>query len=456
MIRVRNLWVRREEGPWIVRGVSLHLAPGKVVGITGPSPSGKSTLLLALSSLIPYYLEGEVRGELHLPEEPFDKVGIVFQNPETQILEERVEDELAFPLENRGYPREEIERRIREVASLLDIEHLLERDTWELSGGEKQRVVLATALVHDPDILLLDEPTTDIDPEGARKVYTILRELARKGKSILVIEKRRYLLERYADEIYRMEGGRLLPYEKPKERKPHPFSTGNGETVIEVRGASYLYDGEHGVRNIDLTIRRGDSVLLVGPNGSGKTTLLKLLIGLQRPQKGEIRVFGRRIEEWTPPELSRKVGFLFQNPDHQIFADTVYEEVAFYVRRAGLPEKNVERALKMFGLWERRDDPPDVLSGGEKQKLLLATLMAADVDVFLLDEPTTSLGDEDVLTLLEHLRSLNALGKTLVVTTHNLFLVPFFKRIYSVVNGEIKEGCIWSSGTTGEAPSFTE
>jgi energy-coupling factor transport system ATP-binding protein len=393
-------------------------------------------------------------------------VGMVFQDPETQFVVDTVEAELVFAMENHNLPQATMRKRVEEVLDQLSIAPLRHRRISTLSGGEKQRVAIAAVLTLQPQVLVLDEPTSQLDPQAAEEVLTVLQKLnADLGLTVILSEHRLERVVQYADRIVYLPGaGQPLVEGTPQEvlpRLPHlppllelgvrlgwqplpltikearrfagtlalapavPALTASpADTSVEVaiEDLWYAYEGHAALRGVTLQIRRGEMVALMGRNGSGKTTLLKHLVGLLTPQRGRVRVREQDTRQTTMEELVRVVGYVPQNPNALLFADTVAEELAFTRRSHGLPAQEPQALLAQVGLGEHADRYPRDMSVGERQRVALAAILAAQPQLLLLDEPTRGLDYGQKQLLARTLREERARGHTVILSTHDVEL----------------------------------
>jgi energy-coupling factor transporter ATP-binding protein EcfA2 len=404
--------------------VSLEVDSGELVCLLGLSGSGKSTLLRALAGLVPHFHGGRFAGRVEVggrdtrsarPSELAGTVASVFQDPEDQVVFTGVEHEIAFGLENLGVAPGEIYDRVLDALRLLDAEQLAGRRTQELSAGELQRVCVASALALRPRLLLLDEPTSQLDPDAAE---LLLEHAAGLGCAVVVSEQRPALPLERCDRVVFLEEGRVvldgtrseglswLADEHPAflEHEPGGLGAGRiaGEVLCRVERASFAY-GPRVVSVPDLELRRGEIVALTGPNGSGKTTLGKLATGLLEPAAGLVRREGR-------------ASYLSQDPGRYVVAERVDEEVALGV---GGDLESARRALELLGLAGFDGRHPRDLSSGERERLGLASVLVTEPDVLVLDEPTRGMDPERKLELAALLRVQAGVRATLVVT-HDL------------------------------------
>ncbi len=512
IIRIKNLSYRPLAADQdVLKTISLELRKGDFALLLGPSGCGKSKLTLCLNGLIPHLDQGEMRGVVevagkdtrtHQVHEFSPTIGMVFQNPDDQILSLRVVDEVAFGVENQGLPHEEIVRRVEEFMQLLEISHLKDRLTFAISGGQKQRVSIASNLVMLQEVLVLDDPTTDLDPVGKAEIVHTLGHLRDEmGKTLLVIEHDLTDLIELANRIIVMEDGRVVHDGAPGEIFSHHYEDlvrlgvnlpqhveiahallqsgcqvlrfpvlkedafavfqkfledqpglltksgravpRKGEPVISVRELEFSYDpGTPILRKLNFDIQRGEFVAIIGANGSGKSTLVNNLVGLLRPDRGQIVIDGHDTRETRVSDLVSDIGYVFQNPDHQLFANTVEDELRFSLRVRNLPEGEAERritdTLDIVGLEHLRDRHPFSFSRGQRQNLAVATALIHDPKLILLDEPTTGQDRRNLSGLLGMLSRLNQQGNTTIMITHDMDIVAAYAtRVIVMADGEI-------------------
>ena len=477
-------------------GLSFAWQKGELVALMGRSGAGKSTLCYALNGLVPNLLAGEWSGHLVVNgfdtrDRPVwqqaDSVGVVFQDFEAQLVSTNVERELAFPLEHHseGLSGTEFASRIASALAHVGLTGLERRNPLSLSGGQRQRLVIGSTLVTNPAVVALDEPGTDLDPAGRRTLTTLLRQLTAKGTTILLADHDSEDLIG-ADRLCILDEGLLVWDGRPRDFFGHPehialaerygvrplpiaecFSklglphlpltveeawavasehkldiTGrsedaetphDGKPVIEIEQVSYAYQpGSPVLSTVDLTVREGEFVALVGHNGSGKSTLAALLNGLLLPTEGRVLINGQDTRVTDAGHLASHVGFVFQNPDHQIFSETVEEEVSFAPRNLGcdltLGRTRVADALHAVGL----DAPhirgldPFSLTKGERQRVAVASVLAAQPRILIFDEPTTGLDARETDRMMGMIQRLNRQGHTIIIITHALGLVAAY------------------------------
>ncbi len=424
LVRVERLTFAYPEAQEALSDVSLELEPGEVVALLGPSGSGKSTLLRALAGLVPHFHGGRFAGRVEVcgldtrrarPAELAGSVATVFQDPEDQVVMTRVENEVAFGLENLGVAPGEIWPRVEESLAAVGAQHLWGRRVIELSGGELQRVCLASALALRPQLLLLDEPTSQLDPEAATRFLETLRAT---GVTVVLSEQRIARALSLADRVVFVEGGRVLldaprgtavdwlDAERPGWLSADPHAPGgpSGQAALRLDGVTYAYGGEPpAVVESSLAVARGEIVALEGPNGSGKTTLAKLAAGLLEPAAGTVTRAGR-------------AGYLSQDPGRYLVKESALDEVGLAV---GGDRELARAALDRVGLgWAAGRHPRD-LSSGERERLGVAAVAVARPDVLILDEPTRGIDPDRKAALAAWLSEEAARGAAVLVVTHD-------------------------------------
>jgi energy-coupling factor transport system ATP-binding protein len=416
-------------GP-VLDDVSLALADGEHVALLGPSGSGKSTLLRALAGLVPHFHGGRIAGRVVVagidtrevrPTELAGTVASVFQDPEDQVVMARVINEVAFGLENTGVAPDAIWPRAEDALALVGAEHLADRLTAELSGGELQRVALASALALRPRLLLLDEPTSQLDPDGAEAFFDLVE---RVGCAVLVSEQRPARPLAHVDRVLFMDGGRIV-LDAPREEAVEWLAANRPlflphapDVVARVRGARYSYGDRVAIDNASLEVRRGEVVALVGPNGAGKTTLARIAAGLLEPEAGEV--------------THLRAAYLTQDPGRHLVTEHALDEVSL-----GADEARARVALEQVGLSAHASRHPRDLSAGERERLALAAVLATEPDFLVLDEPTRGVDPERKAALAKLLRAQAPQRGTLVVT-HDL---PWAAEVADrIVELDVREG----------------
>jgi energy-coupling factor transport system ATP-binding protein len=490
--------------PPILHDVSLTVGEGEVVALVGPTGSGKSTLLNICAGVIPHYVSGELTGRaavlsMDTRESTLAKLvtrmAVVTQDPENQLFNLFVADEVVWGMENRGLDRETIRQRLDHALGFFNIRHLRDRITYDLSGGEKQRVVLAANYAPSPRLFILDSPTSQLDPIGSEQVLQGIRHLAQEGHAILVVEEKlddlwslvdrvvlldegtiqldipRVNLDQHIDRFAEANivlpqlvelGARLrrsglaippLPPEPDCAAEilgplvvtpPSPPPTGPAlypaagprqasarPTRLAVSNLGFTYPPPRrteALKRINLELQAGAVVALVGQNGSGKTTLARCLSGMLKPTTGRVFVDGRDIQRMSIRERAHYVGYVFQNPDQQIFKDPVLEDVMFGPMNLGVSRAEAlevsQRVLVALGLWDKRDVHPFRLSKGDRQRLAIAAIVAMRSSFIIIDEPTTGQDMQQshaIMSLLVEMA--REFDQTVLAITHAMHLV---------------------------------
>jgi energy-coupling factor transport system ATP-binding protein len=492
-LSVQNLsFSYRQSKEAVLRDVSFEAEAGQVILIAGASGSGKTTLMRCINGLIPHsYKGGDLSGIVRVfDQEPKDStllkisqmVGTVLQNPEKQIVASYVGNELAFGLENLGVPRPEMIRRIDNLLGHLGLLPLRNRETFQLSGGEKQKVVVGGILILEPSILLLDEPLANLDPFSVRETLLLIRRLADEGKTVLIIEHRvEDVLKIMPDKIlFLVDGqqryfGDVAGFEAvadPHEVKlPAPLllkrlraaglaARGNGRAtpllsasattpLVQFRNVSFWYEPEQPVlKEIDFAVNPGDVIAILGPNGAGKTTLVKHAIGLLKPRQGQVAVNGQDSKSISVAQMAHTLGYVFQSPSHMLFAPNVREELAFGPRNLGFDEAtiatNVTAALKLVDLEEKADAPPLALSFGQQKRVTIAAVVAMNSRILVMDEPTAGQDYRHYTDFMDHILHPRAGSpwsdafEAVIFITHDLDLaISYANRILLLSDGRI-------------------
>lgn len=468
--------------------INLTIGQGEFIVITGSVASGKSALCHCLTGAVPHFfpahLEGEVRvdgrnlREMTLPRIA-GLVGYMMQDPQNQIFSVTVGEDIAFGPGNLGLPRQEVRDRVTGALDFVGLKGFQDRAPETLSGGEAQRAVLAGVLALQPRLLVLDQPAAELDPAGRKDIYSRLGALIQTGQSsIIMVTEHPEELEQYATRYLVMDKGKIMvsapvlpgihhamppnvhhsvPSHVQQPVAPHIRQTlpryGQGaqsgdssrkDEAVALEKCTYIYpDGQVGCRDVSLTLCRGELVALAGLNGSGKTTVARHFNGLVRPAPGWVRVFGRDLQEWGLKAVREKVGFLFQNPDYQIFAGSVREEVEFGLKIRKLPseeiKRRVARVLEITGLTPCVDIHPHRLSRGQRQLLALASILACEPEIIVADEPTAGLNRSMAAAIAGHLKKMADTGCAVLVVTHDLELAAgYANRVVAMHKGEIR------------------
>lgn len=489
---------------------SLTLPVGEVIVVAGPSGVGKSTFLRCINGLVPHFSGGTLTGNVRVlgldpveatPQVMSRQVGFVFQDPEAQFVMDRVEDEIAFALENAAMSPQEMRVRVEETLDLLDLAPLRARPLAELSGGEKQRVAIAAALALRPAILVLDEPTSQLDPKSAEDVLNALVRLNNDlGLSVLLAEHRLERVLPFADQLLYLPGkGREAVLGDPREIllampevpplaevakrlgwSPLPLtikeglrfsrgakvpvavdayvvsSPGTQDQLVAAEDIGVRYGPMPVLHHLDFALGSGEIVAVMGRNGSGKSTLLKTLVGLVRPQSGRVLVMGQESARMDVATICQRVGYLPQDPNSLLFADTVMDELWFTLRNHGYavegkgngkgasqspsikPPIEPRALLDELGIGALADAYPRDLSVGERQRVALAAILVVKPQALLLDEPTRGLDMGAKARLADLLMGWRDTGMGIAVVTHDVELAALIAdRVVLMSQGEI-------------------
>ena len=488
--------------------ISFTAEKGEFIGIIGENGAGKSTLSQAFCGLVPQFYKGAYGGKVTVDgiaaattptAELCKKVGLIFQNPFNQLsgAKDTVWDEVAFGLENFGVPAEQIHERLDKVLRQLDIWQFREKNPFDLSGGQMQRVAIASVLAMEPEILLLDEPTSQLDPQGSEEVFHTVELLAKTGITIFMIEQKMEKLASYCDKILLLHEGKQIDFDTPEkifsrpdlaelgicppyvtrycieqnlfrpdgtypvtmedvkrvlkrnmERKvtlpqlTDPVLTEVPEDRFAVRNLKFSYTEDHPIfENFQLSLDQRPTAI-IGQNGAGKTTLVRLLKGLLKPSAGTILYQGEDISRRTVASLAGQVGYVFQNPDDQIFKYKVIDEVMFGPLNIGMPkEKAKEKAMEALALTELTSyagENPYDLELSQRKLVAIASVLAMDTDVIILDEPTIAQDYRGKEIIRNIITSLSGQGKLVLAILHDMdFVAQCFSRVVVLAHGQL-------------------
>jgi energy-coupling factor transport system ATP-binding protein len=500
----------RGEKKQALEGISLDIPRGEFLTVMGASEAGKSTLATCLNGLIPHYMRGKLKGEvliqgrkttdLTVPELA-EVVGIVFQDFEAQLFSTNVELEVAFGPENFAVPWDEIKRRIDENLSYVGLEAFRNRPPFTLSGGQKQKLAVASVLAMKPKILVMDEPTTDLDPISKQGIFDITNKLRLQDDITLIVVEHETEETLNANRIALIQAGKLVKVGPARQilqqvdlleelgvmplgipcffkaawpsddlpLTPDEGLTAFTQSTLKISSAKYIQlvdndrqtagqlsepiiqckqlehsypNGVKAIQGIDLEINKGEMVAIIGQNGSGKTTLAKHFNGLLMPTGGNVWVNGKPTVEQGIFNLGQRVGYVFQNPDHQIFSEFVFDEVAFSPRLRGISEKEVKErvheALEAVGLEGYEKEDPFSLTKSGRQRVAVAAVLSIQPDVLILDEPTTGLDYREQCSMMNMVQRLNERGSTTIFVTHHMWVVAkYARKVYVVKDGKI-------------------
>ena len=495
-----------------LKNVSFKLERGKILLITGAAGAGKTTLCRCTNGLIPHFFGGKLEGEVKVrgySTKEYDIgffssfVGFLFQDPSSQLVAPSVLDEVAFGPENLGLPKDEILKRVKKALKLTRLEGYEDRVPQTLSGGEQQACALASIIAMEPEVYVLDEPTSNLDPIGTLNVFRVIKDLAEKEKrTMILVEHKLSEAVPIADYMLVLDKGQIKLFGKPAEvfnnmgklkeiglKIPHvalvaeflmnkgyhvdniPLTLDEGEKllrkylndkaplpsfdakddnkprgkpIIKVEDLWHVYMpmNVEALKGVSLTVYEHEFLAIIGQNGSGKTTLVKHFNGLLKPTKGRVEVFGMDTREYEIADLAKKVGYVFQNPDNQLFSRTVYDELAFGPKNLGLSKEEIDERVKetaeILGLQDYLDKNPMNLSKGERQKVAVASTLTMKPDVLIVDEPTTGQDHRTAKAMMDFYKKLNEEGKTIIIITHDIDLAAeYADRIVVMWQGKV-------------------
>lgn len=492
----------------VLDGIDFEADKGQFIGIIGENQAGKSTLCQAFAGLVPTMFRGAYGGKVIIDgveasKVPIavlcQKVGLVFQNPFNQLsgAKDTVFEEIAFGLQNLGIPREEIGKRVEKALKLLDIIEYKDRNPFDLSGGQIQRVAIASILAMEPEVLVLDEPTSQLDPQGSEDVFLVVEKLAKTGITIIMVEQKMEKLAAYCDKILLLHRGVQVAYDVPERifsrddlrelgvEPPVYTQVSKALSVYRKEGDELLYpvtlnqihdhkdqfpltllktareqkadwdediftikdlefhyvSGAPVIENLTLSLDTRPTAV-IGQNGAGKTTLVKLLKGLLKPKAGTILLEGEDISGRTVAQLAKRVGYVFQNPDDQIFKNQVLEEVMVGPLNIGMTRKEGEQrareALEMVGLLHAEKENPYDLDLSERKMVAIASVVAMDPKVLILDEPTIAQGARGREVLGQLIRTMTERGKFVLAILHDMdFVARYFERVIVMAGGKV-------------------
>ena len=477
--RVNNISYKyTKDGEEVLKNVSFSIEKGKVTAIVGPSGCGKSTLVQIFSQVIPKLINnGELEGSFDVPKDTF--VSVVSQNPENQLFGYGVEDAIAFGLENIGMPQEEIVERMEYVLDLLNLQYLRKRSVDNLSGGQRQSVCIASVLAMKPDILIMDEPVSSLDPNGKKMVQDILGQLSNSGNTTVLVDNNLVWSAGIVDHVIGLlEGevvfdgsrdeffknfelqeklGVIIPQEvelyqelskqfqdidlfytvdeafaqlqgkvKKKEILQKEALKEEMEPIITVQQlVKQFNDGFTALDHVDAQLPKGKVIAILGQNGSGKTTFVRHLNGLHKPTSGEVLYKGTSILGKTVAQISKNIILVFQHPEHMLFEETVEKELTFCARMQEVPfsEEHITEVLEHYHLEKERETFPLNLSMGKKHMLTILSVLFSSADVIILDEPTLGMDGFLIEDLEKMIADLKAAGKTIIMISHEIPLV---------------------------------
>ena len=494
----------------VLQNINLEIERGKFTVIMGKTGAGKTTLALLSNGIIPQLLEGKVKGTIvstgmdlsqYRIQTITKNVGLVLQDPETQIFGRTVEEDVAFGPRNYLVSREEIYQRIDLALERVRLNGYQKRTTSQLSGGEKQRLAIAGILAMNPMVIILDEPTSELDPVGREEIYATIQDLqVDKNMTVVAVEHSSQEISEKADEIVVIDDGKVGWKGKPAEffrdinlvnsygvkpipvgalgwvlyqkgyidKEQIPLTTDEAFSliskllgtrklikepsikppqekapVIQIKDLSYKYEnGAEALHNIDLTVYKGDFIALIGQNGAGKTTLAKTLNSIYKPTSGTVLVCGKNTVNEDPSTLAAHIGYVFQNPDNQIFCSTVYKELKYGLKNTAMSADEIDARIhevsKLLNIEGVLSEHPFSLGKGERQKIAVASILALKPEILVIDEPTTGQDWIGIQGMMKLIDQLHKNGTTIVMITHDMdVVVKYADRVIILNKGTI-------------------
>ena len=456
-----------------VYDINLTIPSGQVVLFCGASGCGKTTVTRLINKLAPSYYFGELKGEVLIDGvdsskaslyELSKKIGSVFQNPRSQFFSVDSTSEIAFGCENTGVPREEMYRRIGQVADSLNIEHLLDRNLFALSGGEKQKIACASVAAMQPEIFILDEPSSNLDLHTIFDLKEVIRKWKEQGKTVIIAEHRLYYLMELVDRIIYMENGRIVrdfpadEFKKIKEEELHQMGLRSGKLInfkikenkynaetFSFFNLSFSYGKQKFLDIPEIQVPYGAIVGILGHNGAGKSTLANSICGFERKTKGSLNYKGKTL---TPKYWKNISYMVMQDVNHQLFTETVLDEILLSMDEDGKTAKDkAKEILKELNLYELSKLHPLSLSGGQKQRVAIGSAIAGDKELLIFDEPTSGLDYRHMLAVSKLMKRLSREGRTVFIITHDPELLQeCCDYLLFMENGKL----LWSGDRTKE------
>lgn len=480
-----------------LNNINIEINKGEIILILGSSGSGKSTLAKCITGSVPNFYGGSIKGDIHIEGALINQISqrkraseitMVFQDPEKQLIMDKVHREIAFGLENIACNEEQIKRRVWESLQYLNISDLGYREINSLSGGQKQKVAIASAIAYMPNCIIMDEPTSQLDPTSSEEIINIIKKINEElGITIIIIEQRIGKWFEIADNIALMDKGEVIFYGDKEElyHKRDKYSTSflpsylkicnslmieqmpkglkeargvlsrfdynytnklslaySEKNIIEVKNITCSYAEQKAIKNLSINIKEGDLLGVLGANGAGKSTFLKAIMGLVK-YSGSIKLLEEEVKKLKLKEIAKFIGYISQNPNDYISKETVYDELKFTMNNFNIDDESViEETLKNLGIYHLRDINPRDTSGGERQRIAIASMLVLSPKILLLDEPTRGLDYDAKRELGNILKKLKQKGTTIIMVTHDVeFAAQCCNSFMLMFNGEkVSEG----------------
>lgn len=429
-----------------LENINLNIKEGEVILLCGESGCGKTTLTRFLNGLIPNFFDGKRKGEVYLNDDSViqmpiyeisEQIGSVFQNPKTQFFNVDTTSEIVFGCENLGIAEDEIKRRLKEVVNDFNLKNLLDKNIFKLSGGEKQKIACASISAVHPKILVLDEPSSNLDSISSWHLEEIIKKWKSQGKTVIIAEHKLFYLENVLDRVIFIKNGKINEEWSISDFKnidlrdlglrqlnldnlnaKHKEYYSNGQKLLELKNFKFKYD-KTPVLDIDrVKIPKNEIIAIIGKNGAGKSTFANCLCGLKRSCKGELIFDEKALKR---KDRLKKTYMVLQDVNHQLFTESVLDEILL-----SMDEEDIELAediLTNLNLIHLKDSHPMALSGGEKQRVAIASAIASKKEILIFDEPTSGLDLKNMMKVSENLRYLQNLGITSFIITHDFELI---------------------------------